>query len=106
MSGVPQCSSTISSCQTINLTLRNVGSGLGIIGAFYISGNIVTTTNTVGSCTTYTTTALQPQKSCSVKLTISGVTIVFGVAYVVKVATKNGGVFAYGCIAGQKTGSV
>lgn len=90
-------------CQTLNLTVRNVGSGLSTVAAYYVSGVKITTT--AGSCTTVG--VLKPQNSCSVKLTIPGsLTITPGVAYLVKVATKDGGVFAYNCIAGQRTGSV
>ncbi len=89
---------------SLNLTVRNVGSGLTNIAAYYVNGIKVTAS---GACTT--TTTLQPQKSCTVKLTIPGVlngqTVLAGVAYAVKVATKDGGVFAYSCVAGQTTGS-
>lgn len=88
---------------SLNLTVRNVGSGLANIAAYYVNGVKVSAS---GACTS--TTTLQPQKSCTVKLTIpvslNGQTILSGVSYLVKVATKDGGAFAYTCVAGQKTG--
>ncbi|MGD0175542.1 MAG: archaellin/type IV pilin N-terminal domain-containing protein [Candidatus Bathyarchaeia archaeon] len=90
---------------TLNLTVRNVGSGLANIAAYYVSGTKVTAS---GACTS--TTTLQPQKSCLVKLTIpaalNGQTVLTGVAYLVKVVTKDGGIFVYSCIAGQRTGNL
>jgi hypothetical protein len=48
-----------------------------------------------------------PQASCTVTLTMpaTGLTITAGVAYSVRIGTSNGGVFAYTCVAGQRTGS-
>lgn len=90
---------------TLNLTVRNVGSGLANIAAYYVNGIKIVTV--AGACTS--TATLQPQKSCQVKLTIpaalGGQTIVSGVAYSVRVVTNNGGVFSYSCVAGQRTGS-
>jgi flagellin-like protein len=84
------------------LTVRNVGSGLANIAAYYVNGLKVTAT---GPCTS--TATLKPQQSCQVTLTIPAVlgqTILSGVAYSVRVVTNNGGVFSYSCIAGQRTG--
>lgn len=89
---------------SLNLTLRNVGSGLASIAAYYVNGVKVTPS---GGCTSLTT--LNPQTSCAVKLTIpaalNGQTVVPGVAYLVKVVTVDGGIFAYSCVAGQRTAS-
>lgn len=89
---------------SLNLTLRNVGSGLTRIAAYYVNGVKVIPS---GGCTSVTT--LNPQTSCAVKLTIpaalNGKTIVPGVAYLVKVVTVDGGIFAYSCVAGQRTAS-
>ena len=107
----------------LKLTIRNVGSGLANIAAYYVSGTKIIPTSSI--CTsvsgTFTTTIatttvstysytltqgpLLPQASCTVILTITGLTIMAGVAYSVRIATSNGGVFAYTCVAGQRTGS-
>ncbi len=87
---------------TLSLTLRNVGSGLGIIAAFYVNGRGVTMK---GGSTCTTTTALQPQASCSASLDTSKLSLSAGVAFIVKVTTKDGGIFSFSCIAGQRTGS-
>jgi len=110
-------------CTKLKLTIRNVGSGLANIAAYYVSGTQITSSNVLSICTsvsatfTMTTTAgntytltqglLLPQASCTVTLTMptTGLTITPGVAYSVKIATSNGGVFAYSCVAGQRTGS-
>jgi flagellin-like protein len=108
---------------TLTLTVRNVGSGLANIAAYYVNGIIVTATGACTSTSTSITTSittsttliatpiatLQPRQSCKVTLTIpaalNGQTVVSGVAYLVKVVTKDGGVFSYSCISGQRTGS-
>jgi flagellin-like protein len=103
---------------TVKLTLRNVGTGLPIIAAFYVNGIAatatgctvasLTTSGTITSTTTNVVTTLLPQNSCTVTLTIpssgSLATITPGAAYSIRVATKDGGVFTYSCIAGQRTG--
>ena len=96
---------------TLILTVRNVGTGLANIAGYYVNGIRPTTT---GACTSISTsvtnsiTTLQPQQSCQVTLTIpaalNGQTVLAGVAYVVKVVTRDGGIFSYTCIAGQRTG--
>ena len=117
-------------CTKLKLTIRNVGSGLANIAAYYVSGTQITiggvgsappicsgtatsyvatttiTTGTVASKITYLPLVL-PQGSCTVTLTMptTGLTITPGVAYTVKIATSNGGVFVYSCVAGQRTGS-
>lgn len=91
---------------TLTLTIRNVGSGLANIAAYYVNG--VKVIPVTGGCTTITT--LQPQRSCKVILTIpvtlNGQSVLSGVAYLVKIVTKDGGIFSYSCIAGQRTGSL
>ena len=112
-----------SSLHTLKLTLRNVGSGLAGLSAFYVNGIAVSYTTGTG-CAILTTTFITlaktttstsfvltvlPQNSCTVTLNWSAsgslTTITSGLAYSVKVVTKNGGVFSYSCIAGQRTGS-
>jgi flagellin-like protein len=84
----------------LTLTVRNVGSGLANIAAYYVNG--IKYTPTGGTCTS--TATLQPQQSCKVTLTIAAGSALSGVAYSVRVVTKDGGVFSYSCIAGQRTG--
>jgi flagellin-like protein len=95
--------------QRLKLTLRNVGSGRGILAAFYVGNGTTITTNLLptlsGNCTTVTTTALKPQAICIANLTIP-ITITRGAAYNVKIVTKDGSVFSYSCIAGQSTGTL
>jgi hypothetical protein len=106
-------------CTSLVLSIRNVGSGLANIAAYYVSGTQIisasisssTCSSFSGAVATTTTvssvTSLAPQASCTVTLSMptTGLTITPGVAYSVKIATNNGGVFAYTCIAGQRTGS-
>jgi hypothetical protein len=106
-------------CTTLKLTIRNVGTGLANIAAYYVSGKPITYPST-STCTSVSgigtvavtstvtsVTSLVPQASCSVTLTMptTGLTITPGVAYEVKIVTNNGGVFAYSCVAGERTGS-
>jgi hypothetical protein len=102
------------SLNTLKLTLRNTGSGLAVFAAFYVSGNKValkggSTCTTVSATATITAAStistLKPQSSCTAILDLTGLTISRGLAYAVKVATKDGGVFSYSCIAGHSTGS-
>lgn len=102
------------SLNSLKLTVRNVGSGFAKISAYYVNG--VKVAPSPGGCTTVST--LYPQtstltSSCTVTLTISGSpprlggqTVLTGVAYLVKIATTDGGLFSYSCIAGQSTSSV
>jgi len=115
-------------CTRLVLSIRNVGSGLANIAAYYVSGiqitiggvgsappvcsgtattYVATTTITTGTVATKITylPLLLPQGSCTVTLTTTGLTITPGVAYTVKIATTNGGVFVYSFVAGQRTGS-
>jgi flagellin-like protein len=85
---------------TLRLAIRNVGvTKVNIAGAdYFINGQLITSPTTV--CGTFTASALIPQGSCLVTLTSpSGLTS--GVAYSVKIATKDGAIFSYSCIAGQ-----
>jgi len=116
-------------CTILKLTIRNVGSGLANVAAYYVSGTKITiggigsappvcsgtatsyvATTTITAASTVAITYLPlllPQGSCTVTLTMptTGLTITPGVAYSVRIATSNGGVFAYACVAGQRTGS-
>jgi flagellin-like protein len=99
---------------TLKLTLRNTGSGLAVFAAFYVTGNKValkagSTCTTISATTTITASStistLKPQSACGAILDLTGLTISRGLAYSVKVVTKDGGVFSYSCIAGHSTGS-
>ena len=93
--------------QRLNLILRNVGSGRGTIAAFYISSTtsyVAININNTSTCKT--TTALLPQTTCNATLFIPiSFSISQGISYTVKVATRDGAVFSYTCIAGQTSSS-
>jgi flagellin-like protein len=96
-----------STLTSLVISVRNVGSGLARIAAYYVSGTRVTPLSSSTGCPTVAT--LNPQASCTVTLTIptalGGQTVLAGVAYLVKITTKDGGVFSYSCIAGKSTSS-
>jgi hypothetical protein len=93
---------------TLKVTLRNTGSGLAVFAAFYVGGQAVDLMSG-GDCeivNATTTPTMTPQSSCLAILHIpDGVTISAGLAYSVRVVTRDGGVFSYSCIAGHSTGS-
>jgi hypothetical protein len=95
---------------TLQLTFRNVGSGLAVFAAFYINGNgTAAALKMPGStCTTITNgNTMTPQSTCKAILAIQPkFKITAGVAYSVRVTTTNGGVFTYSCIAGQNSGTL
>jgi flagellin-like protein len=99
---------------TVRITLRNVGSGLANLAAIYVAGNPATLKSgtswtCIVSTTTVTTTTVSrmvPGSSCTALLTVSTPTITLGTAYVVRIVTRDGGVFSYSCIAGRSTGSL
>jgi hypothetical protein len=88
-----------SNLNNLTLYLRNTGSGRGLLADFFVNGTKVTLTK--GSCVTYTTTALTPGSTCTAVLTISGLNIKAGYAYIVKLVTKDGSIFSYSLVAGQ-----
>jgi hypothetical protein len=96
------------------ITLRNVGSGIAVFAAFYVSGTSVepatgSTCFAIGATVSFTSsvatiTTLNPSFSCKAVLNVP-FTVTSGLAYIVKVATRDGGVFSFSCIAGKSTGS-
>lgn len=84
----------------LKLTIRNVGvTKLNIVAAdYFINGQLIASPTI--ACGTFTASALIPQGSCLVTLT-SPSGLISGVAYSVKIATKEGAIFSYSCIAGQ-----
>jgi len=90
---------------TLKLTLRNVGSGQGILADFFVSGSQVFMNTGDPSNTCTDTDALLPGSACTAVLDTSGLTVMLGVNYIVRVVTRDGSVFSYSCIAGQSTGS-
>ena len=97
-------------CQNLNcvrLILRNVGSGRGTLAAFYVSNStkfVAISLNSTSTCPT--ATALNPQQTCAVALFIpSSFKITSGMAYIVKVVTRDGAGFSYTCIAGRTSGT-
>jgi archaellum component FlaF (FlaF/FlaG flagellin family) len=85
---------------TLTLTIRNVGvTKVNIAAAaYFINGQLIASPTT--ACGTFTASALIPQGSCQVTLT-SPSGLISGDAYNVKIATKDGAIFSYSCIAGQ-----
>jgi archaeal type IV pilus assembly protein PilA len=80
----------------LKLTLRNVGASKVNLATgsadYFVNGAILTPS-------TNTCTSLQiPQSTCQVTLPAIGTS---GIAYNVKIGTKDGAVFSYSCIAGQ-----
>jgi len=93
-----------SNLHSLNLTLRNTGSGQTVLADFFVNGTSVTLSSTTGSCYTYTTTTthLLPGTTCVAVLTIPAtMTITAGYAYSVRLVTIDGSVFTYTLTAGQ-----
>jgi flagellin-like protein len=85
---------------TLQLTIRNVGvTKLNIVAAeYFINGQLIASPTI--ACGTFTASTLIPQGSCLVTLNSpSGLSS--GFAYNVKIATREGAIFSYSCIAGQ-----
>ena len=78
---------------TFTLNLRNTGSSSVIVDKIYVGG----TSGTVGG-----TTTINPGESQAITVTaLTGLSLVLGTAYTVKIVTKTGGVFSYSCIYGS-----
>jgi hypothetical protein len=85
----------------LKITVRNVGVATAVMSDFFISGTKVSGVQFDTNC---------PQGSIIVKtscvvILLVGFTATAGYAYSVRIATQDGAVFAYSCIAGQSTGS-
>lgn len=81
------------------LTLRNVGVAQVTMVDFFIAGTKNTTALTFNGCSKG---VLAVQSSCVVTFPMpTGLTASPGIAYSVKIVTKDGAVFSYSCIAGQ-----
>jgi hypothetical protein len=104
---------------SLKVTLRNTGSGLAVLAAFYVSGQAVTL-KSGSTCAVFNstrTTTLYPQATATTSIAgrssrcvaVLGIpdtlTISAGLTYSVRVVTRDGGVFTYSCIAGHSTGS-
>ncbi len=87
---------------TLKLTLRNVGVAKVTISNFFIAGKANTTALTFGSGCISPQGVLVVQTSCVVTFPMpSGFTATSGVAYTVKLVTKDGAILNYSCIAGE-----
>lgn len=94
----PSLSPTLSK---LNLTLRNVGVAKVTMSDFFIAGIRNTTALTFGSGCNSPRGVLAVQASCLVTFPVpSGFTPTSGIAYSVKIISKDGAVFSYSCIAG------
>lgn len=99
-SGTSPCSSSIT---ILCLTLRNVGVAKLAMSDFFIAGIRNTTDLTFGAvCNSPQQGVLAVQSSCLLKFPVpSGFTPTPGVAYNVKIVTRDGAILSYSCIAGQ-----
>jgi flagellin-like protein len=87
---------------TLKLTIRNVGpADIDFQSAdYFVNGTSVAATVTITSSTA--TTPLLPQNSATITLTgLTSLRITRGVAYNVKIATRDGAIFSFSCIAGR-----
>jgi len=99
-SGTSTCSPSIT---ILCLTLRNVGVAKVTMSDFFIAGTRNTTGLTFGAgCNSPQRGVLAVQSSCVLTFPVpSGFTPTPGVAYNVKIVTKDGAILSYSCIAGQ-----
>jgi hypothetical protein len=89
---------TPTSYNTVNLTVRNIGTNvLTLSSAHWFVGGIMETA--VGCSVT-----LSPGISCTAKISITGLTVTYGIVYVVKIVLSDGAIFTTSAIAGQVTG--
>jgi archaeal type IV pilus assembly protein PilA len=95
----PSLSLTLSK---LNLTLRNVGVAKVSMSDFFIAGTRNTTALTFGSGCNTPRGVLAVQVSCVVTFPMpTGLTPTSGLAYSVKIVSKDGAIFSFSCIAGQ-----
>ena len=85
----------------LNLTLRNVGSAQVTLADFFIAGKNVTAN--LANCPGGVIKVNAPPPYCPVTLTYPGLGFNTGVAYNVRVVTKDGAVFDFLCIAGTRS---
>ena len=91
----------LGSYNSINLTVRNIGTDvLTLSTADWFIGGVKQTPSAGCSVT------LNPWASCSVTITITGLTVTYGVVYVVKIVLSDGAVFGTSAIAGQVSGQI
>jgi len=89
------------------LQLRNTGATtINLVTAdFYLAGQGPTISGsggTIGTCTTGSVnSAVIPGGACPYTVTVSGTSYTAGVAYVLKIALADGGVFSYSCVDGS-----
>jgi hypothetical protein len=93
-----------SSLSTLKLAIRNTCTVSVALADFIIAGVRNSSAVTFGSGCNSPNGILPVQKSCILTFPVpSGFTPAAGVAYAVKIGTKNGAVFSYSCIAGQSS---
>lgn len=101
-SGASQCSTSIN---VLCLTLRNVGVAKVSMSDFFIAGRRNTTNLTFGAgCNLPQPGVLAVQSSCVLTFPVPSdfsPSVTLGVAYNVKIVTKDGAILSYSCIAGQ-----
>ncbi len=86
----------------LNLTLRNVGAAKVTMSDFYISGTRNTTALKFGTGCKSPQGVLNVQGTCWVSFPLpTGFSASPGIAYTVKIVSRDGAIFSYSCIAGQ-----
>ena len=90
---------------TLKLAIRNVGSvDVTMADFFFIARTRNTTALTFGAGCNSPRGLLPVRASCILTFPMpSGFTPASGIAYMVKIVTKDGAVFSYSCIAGQSS---
>ena len=86
----------------LKLTLRNVGAANIAMSDFFIAGNKNTTALTFGSGCNSPRGVLAVQASCVVIFPMpGGFSATSGILYSVRVASRDGAIFSFSCIAGR-----
>lgn len=92
------------SLNSLKLIIRNVGTTPVSFADFFMAGARNTTSLTFSSCSLVGGITLPVQTSCAVTFPMpTGFTPTSGIAYAVKIVTKDGAIFTYSCIAGSIT---
>jgi hypothetical protein len=95
----PSLSPTLSK---LDLTLRNVGVAKITMADFFIAGARNTTALTFGTACNVPRGVLDVQALCVVTFPVpGGFTPISGLAYSVKIVSKDGTIFSFSCIAGH-----
>ena len=98
-SGTGTCSKSLT---TLCLTLRNVGAAKVTMSDFFIAGARNTTDLSFGTGCNSPQGVLNVQGTCIVTFPVpSSLSASSGMAYTIKIATRDGAIFSFSCIVGQ-----